>query len=84
MWRIEFSPDALKALLRMPHDQARLVRRKLDDLAKDPYAAPNVKKLIAYPGFRLRVGDWRVLYLLHEDRIVIHVIRIAPRGQAYR
>jgi mRNA interferase RelE/StbE len=43
-----------------------------------------VNKLTEHPGFRLRVRDWRVLYLVDRDRIVIQVIRIAPRGGAYQ
>jgi mRNA interferase RelE/StbE len=84
VWRIEFSRYAVKELLRMPRDQALLIRRKLDELARDPFAMANVKKLTRHPGYRLRVGDWRVLYLLVNDRVVIHVIRIATRGKAYR
>ena len=60
------------------------IRARLNDLARDPLAAPNVKKLTEHPGFRLRVGDWRVVYLLDRDRVVIQVIRIAPQGEVYR
>ncbi len=84
MWSVEFSRDAVKALMRMPRDQALRIRRKIDELARDPYNAPNVKKLTEHPGFRLRVGDWRVVYLLIEERVVIHVVRIAPRGEVYK
>ena len=84
MWKLEFSRDAVKALVRMPRDQAVRVRRKLDELARDPIGAPNVKKLTGHPGFRLRVGDWRVVYLLQNDRLVVQIIRIAPRGEVYK
>jgi mRNA interferase RelE/StbE len=40
--------------------------------------------LTEHPGYRLRVGDWRVVHLLVEERVVIHVIRIAPRGEVYK
>ena len=83
MWKIELSRDAAKALLRMPRDEALRIRRRLADLAQDPYRATNVKKLTAHPAFRLRVGDWRVIYLLDHDRIVVQVIRIAARSEAY-
>lgn len=83
MWSIEFSRDAVKALMRMPRDQALRIRRRIDELARDPYNAPIVKKLTDHPGFRLRVGDWRIVYLLIEQRVVVHVIRIAPPGKAY-
>lgn len=84
MWKLEFSRDAVKALVRMPRDQAMRVRRKLDELARDPTGAPNVRKLTEQPGFRLRVGDWRVVYLLQNDRLVVQIIRIAPRGGVYK
>jgi len=71
VWKLEFSRDAVKALVRMPRDQAVRVRRKLDELARDPIGAPNVKRLTGHPGFRLRVGDWRVVYLLQSDRMVV-------------
>lgn len=70
--------------MRMPRDRALRIRRKIDELARDPYNARNVKKLTEHPGFRLRVGDWRVVYLLIEERVVIHVVRIAPRGEVYK
>lgn len=70
--------------MRMPRGQALRIRRKIGELARDPHHAPNVKKLTEHPGFRLRVGGWRVVYLLIEERVVIHVIRIAPRGEVYK
>lgn len=84
VWSIEFSREAVKTLMRMPRDQALRIRRRIDDLARDPYSAASVKKLTGHPGFRLRVGDWRVVYLLIEDRLVVHVVRIAPRGEVYK
>jgi len=83
VWELEFTRDAARVLLRMPRDQALRVRRKLGELAKNPQAAANVKKLTEHPGYRLRVGDWRVVYLLDQGRFVVHVIRIAKRSEVY-
>lgn len=82
-WKLEFSRDAAKFLLRMPRDQALRLRRKIDQLASDPFGTANVRKLSDHPGFRLRVGDWRVVYLIDGNRLVIQIIRIAARGRAY-
>ncbi len=61
-----------------------MIRSKIDLLAQDPYAANNnVKKLVGRPGYRLRVGDWRVIYDLDDGLRVLAVERIAPRGGAY-
>jgi mRNA interferase RelE/StbE len=44
----------------------------------------NVRKLTDHPGYRLRVGDWRVVYLIHEQVMLIAVVRIATRGDVYQ
>ncbi|WP_330950864.1 type II toxin-antitoxin system RelE family toxin [Burkholderia thailandensis] len=36
------------------------------------------------PGYRLRVGDWRVLYEIEDGRVVIVVLAVKPRGGAYK
>jgi mRNA interferase RelE/StbE len=85
MFTIEYSRDAAKALKSMPRTTAALIMLKLMALAADPFAPNNnVKKLVNRAECRMRVGDWRVLYAIHEGKLVIEVIRIAPRGGAYQ
>jgi mRNA interferase RelE/StbE len=84
MYALRFSTAALKALWKAPADTAGRIRAKLDELAQDPFAAANVKKLTSHPGYRLRVGDWRVIYLVQQDAVVISVVEIAQRKEAYR
>jgi mRNA interferase RelE/StbE len=85
MFRIEYSKGARKALKSMPRNTARLICEKIEVLAADPFAANNnVRKLSDHPGYRLRVGDWRVVYLIHDQAVLIVVVRIAPRGDVYQ
>jgi mRNA interferase RelE/StbE len=83
MKRVTYSRDALRVLARIPANTARLIRAKIDQYAADPTSlGNNVKALKGEPGYyRLRVGDWRTLFL--EDGVVLLVTRIAPRGSAY-
>jgi mRNA interferase RelE/StbE len=84
MYSIEITRDAARALHKMPRNVAVLIRSKIDALAVDPYAANNnVKKLKGSDDYRLRVGDWRVVYTLQDAKLVIVVVRIAPRGGVY-
>jgi mRNA interferase RelE/StbE len=81
MYRTVFAKRADQALRKMPRNRARLIREKLDLLARDLYAPnPNVTKLQGRSGYQLRVGNWRVTYELEDDRLVILVLKIAPRG----
>lgn len=68
----------------MPRNTANLIREKLGQVASDPFASiPNAKKLQGRPGYRLRVGDWRVIYEINKDEVLILVLKIAPRGEVY-
>ena len=72
-------------MLKMPRNTANLIREKLAQVAIDPFAAiPNARKLQDRPGYRLRVGDWRVIYEINKDEIGIIVMKIAPRSEVYR
>ena len=85
MYRILFTRSADRALRKMPRDLARRIRERLDCIALDPYAQhPDVTKLQNRPGFRLRVGVWRVIYEIAGEELVILVLRIGSRGEVYR
>ena len=85
MYRINFIKVAAKTLQKMPRNTAKSIREKLELIATDPHAnIPNAKKLQNRPGYRLRVGDWRVIYDIQNEQLVILVLKIAPRGEVYR
>lgn len=85
VYKITFTAQASKTLLKMPRNIAQLIREKLNQVASDPFASiPNAKKLQGRPGYRLRIGDWRVIYEINEDEIMIIVMKIAPRGEVYK
>ena len=85
MYRIQFTKQARKTLQKMPINLAARIREKLELLASDPYAMhTNVTKLQNRPGYRLRVGDWRVIYNIDHGHLVILVLKVGPRGGIYR
>lgn len=85
MYKIVFAKGAHRAFLRLPKNTAVLVRQKLEQLAVDPYAPNiNVMKLQNRSGYRLRIGNWRVIYEIQNDELVILVLKIAQRGEVYR
>jgi mRNA interferase RelE/StbE len=58
---------------------------KIKEVAADPYAPNNnLTKLQGRDAaYRLRVGDWRVIYELHDDRLVMVILEVGPRGGIY-
>ena len=83
MYSIEFTSEATKALGKLPRTVRELMMQKIEGLARDPFGAANVKKLVGQPGYRLRVGDWRVVYDVDSGRLVVRVLRIGARGGVY-
>ncbi len=84
MYEVVFTKQALRSLRKIPRNIAMLIREKLEQLAADPYAPNNnVTKLVGRPGYRLRVGDWRVIYELQDGQLILLVIKIGPRGEVY-
>ena len=85
MYRIQYRSSAVKILRRMPSNVAKTVVGKINQLAENPYAPNNnITRLTGESGYRLRVGDWRVLYEIDDDTLVIEIIKIGPRGGVYR
>lgn len=80
-----FSSQAVKTIQKLPRNIALLIREKIDLLAKDPYN-PNLasKKLHRRAGYRIRVGDWRILYELKNEELIIIIIKIGSRGDVYK
>jgi mRNA interferase RelE/StbE len=83
MYTIEYTKDAAKVLKTMPRNVSATIQAKIKVLSNDPYSAANVKKLTGRDGYRLRVGDWRVLFEINDGKLVILVLAVRPRGGAY-
>ena len=85
MYRISYTKRSQRTLLKVQRNHALRIREKLDQIASNPYEQHNnVMKLQNRPGYRLRVGDWRIIYEIHDGELIILVLKIAPRGQVYR
>lgn len=83
-YQIEITPSARRQFKRLPADVQKKIRNKLDALAFDPFAASmDVKKLAGREGYRLRVGDYRVIYTLENNLLVIVVLAVGNRREIY-
>ncbi len=83
-YRVVLLRSAARDLQNLTKPIQRRVSRAIDALAADP--RPHGAKLLAGPdrAWRIRVGDYRVLYRIDDDRVEVLVIRIRHRGDAYR
>ena len=84
MYTIEFTPNARRHLKKAPKDMAIRILAALKQLAEAPYQNTNVKKLVGSDFYRLRVADWRVIYDIYDDKLVITVLEMGHRKEVYR
>ncbi len=82
MAEIRYSREAVKALKKAPRSVAQRILARIDALARAPETvAQHVRKLTGRPGYRVRVGDWRVIFEHRGSRI--DILEIGPRGRIY-
>jgi mRNA interferase RelE/StbE len=80
---IVFTPEAAREFEALDSTVKERVEAALDQLALAPLSLRNqIKRLKGQIGLRLRVGDWRIIFQLRSDEIL--VLMIARRSEAYR
>jgi mRNA interferase RelE/StbE len=83
-WQVIIHRKAEKILKRLDGDVLERIRHALCSLANDPRPS-GVKKLAGYDNlYRIRVGDWRIIYAIEDDRLIVLVLEISPRESPYR
>lgn len=82
-YQIEMRPAALRALKRIDQqDQAR-IRGAIALLAADP-RPPGATSLKGRPGLRVRIGNYRIIYTIEDDKLLIVVVALGHRREIYR
>ena len=77
-------PAAARALTRLPRASQLRIRARIDSLAEQP-RPEGVKKLAGTDElYRVRAGDYRIVYQVRDERLVVLVIRIGHRREVYR
>ena len=85
MYKLTLKRQAIKALRKMPSPPARRIRRELDESAKNPRQTElGCERAEGTSRFQAARREMRVIIERYDDACIIDVLRIAPRGQAYR
>jgi mRNA interferase RelE/StbE len=86
-WKIEVKPTAEKRYLKLDKKTRRRIKESLQELEQEenPLIHHNVRPLTGKlrGDYRLRVGDWRLIFTPEKKKKIIHIYAILPRGNAY-
>lgn len=85
-YKVTFSSEAEKNLRKIDRVTAGRIFISLEELSNDPFNNPNTKKMKGKEGivYRLRVGNYRIIYEVLNNELIIFVVRIGPRGDIYK
>lgn len=83
-YRVEVARRAAKALQRLARPDQQRVRAAIDLLANDPRPSGCTKLVGENHAYRVRTGDYRIVYDVMDDRLVVQVVRIGHRREVYR
>jgi len=83
-YRVEIARRAVKSIAKLPRKEQLRVRAAIDLLAEEPRPPGGVALAAEESVYRVRVGDYRILYEVIDARLVIQVVRVGHRRDIYR
>jgi mRNA interferase RelE/StbE len=84
LYRLAWRPSARKELNRLDRQVAARILRAVGELTNDP-RPPGVTRLTGIDGlWRIRVGDYRIVYEIQDGELIVHIVRVAHRSAVYR
>ena len=81
-YQVELRPAAVRALKQIDHQDRDRIRGAIALLGEDP-RPPGAKALRGRPGLRVRIGNYLIIYTVHENILVVAVITLGHRSDIY-
>ncbi|MBU6516099.1 MAG: type II toxin-antitoxin system RelE/ParE family toxin [Acidobacteriota bacterium] len=82
-YRIEFRPAALRELRKIDRSTQPRIQGAIALLSQDP-RPPASRKLRGRDGYRLRVGDHRIIYTIDDGVLLIVIVTVGHRREVYQ
>ena len=83
-YSVEFRPAVLKGMKQLPKKDLRRIKKKIDDLSENLPDPATTKMKGNNPFHRVRTGNYRIVYQIFEDRLVILIVKIGHRKDVYK
>lgn len=81
-YKIFIKSSAAKELKRLPKKDVQRITSKIQSLSKEP-RPQGCEKLSVQERYRIRQGNYRIIYSIEDDKLIVYVVKIAHRRGAY-
>lgn len=82
-YKIEFKRSAAKEIQALPSREIKKILAKINALAENPRPADSIK-LSGEDKYRVRCGDYRILYKIEDKALTVYVVKVGHRKDVYR
>lgn len=82
-YRLDYSPVAQRSIERLQRSMQTRILARLESLSQNP-RPPGSVKLSGQDAYRIRVGDYRIIYTIQDDRLIVLIIDVGHRRDVYR
>ena len=82
-YRIVFKKSVAKDLRQIPKKDIQRILNRIENLKKDPRPV-GVEKLNSDEKYRIRQGNYRILYLIEDEIITVTIVKVGHRREVYR
>lgn len=82
-YRIELRPAAIRALRKIHPEDKERIQGAIALLGQDP-RPPKAIALSGRPGYRVRVGDYRIVYTIQDEVLLVVVVNLGHRRDVYQ
>ena len=82
-YEVRFKKPVTKDLRRIPTQDVQRILARIDALSEDPRPF-DCTRLSGMDNYRIRVGHYRILYLIEDNYLVVQIIKVAHRSTVYR
>ena len=82
-YELRFKKSVAKDLRRLPNKDVKHILERIHALASEP-RPPGCEKLSGQERYRIRYGDYRVVYQIEDQRLTVLVIKVGHRSDVYR
>ncbi|HET7924431.1 MAG TPA: type II toxin-antitoxin system RelE/ParE family toxin [Rhodanobacteraceae bacterium] len=82
-YELIYLPSIAKDLRGLPKTDVRRILRRAESLREEP-RPPGAIKLMGQERYRIRQGDYRIIYAVDDDLIIVTVVKVGHRSDVYR
>ena len=83
MYRVDWTEKAFKQLNKLPRVVSKSIYNRVGELTENPRGS-NDKKLVGKPFYRLRIGDYRVIFDIKDQELVVLILEVGHRKDIYK